>query len=72
MKAYINEFGVKTSKKLNRIIESAQNHTKRSYKGNVMFCDFLGTKRMMELNNRFNAEVDAIGGVDYSFGDCLA
>ena len=72
MKAYINEFGVKTSKKLDRIIKSAQNHTKRSYKGNVMFCDFLSTKRMMELNNRFNAEVDAIGGVDYSFGDCLA
>ena len=69
---YINEYGVKTSKKLDRIILSAQNHTKRSYKGNVMFCDFLGTKRMQDLNRRFEAEAEAIGGVDYSFGDCLA
>ena len=69
---YTNEFGVKTSKKLDRIILAAQNHTKRCYKGNVMFCDFLGTKRMIELSNRFHAEVENIGGVDYTFGDCLA
>ncbi len=69
---YINEYGVKTSKKLDRIITAAQNHTRRSYRGNVMFCDFLNTKRMRELNCRFNAEVKAIGGVDYTFGDCLA
>ncbi len=69
---YINEYGVKTSKKLDRIIKSAQNHTARSYKGNVMFCDFLETKRMSELSARFESEVNNIGGVDYSFGDCLA
>ena len=69
---YTNEYGVKTSKKLDRIILAAQNHTRRSYRGNVMFCDFLGTKRMLDLNRRFQEEVDRIGGVDYTFGDCLA
>jgi len=69
---YINEYGVKTSKKLDRIIKAAQNHTARSYKGNVMFCDFLGTKRMQDLRNRFEVEAEAIGGVEYNFGDCLA
>lgn len=69
---YINEYGVKTSKKLDRIIKAAQNHTARSYKGNVMFCDFLGTKRMLELRYRFQTEAEAISGVDYTFGDCLA
>ena len=69
---YIDKHGTKTSKKLDRIIKSAQNHMKRSYKGNVMFCDFLGTKRMRELSERFEAEVEFIGGVDYTFGDCLA
>lgn len=69
---YINEYGVKTSKKLDRIITSAQNHTRRSYKGNVNFCDFLNTKRMRELSLRFDTEVENIGGVDYTFGDCLA
>ena len=69
---YINQYGVKTSKKIDRIIKSAQNHMNRSYKGNVMFCDFLETKRMRELSARFEAEVEVIGGVDYNFGDCLA
>ena len=69
---YINQFGVKTSKKLDRIIKAAQNHTYRSYKGNKMFCDFLGTKRMSDLRTRFEAEAENIGGVDYTFGDCLA
>jgi|SaaInlV_120m_DNA_3_1039746.scaffolds.fasta_scaffold10057_2 hypothetical protein len=69
---YTNEYGVKTSKNLDKIILAAQNHTKRSYKGNVMFCDFLGTKRMQDLRSRFEAEAEAIGGVEYNFGDCLA
>lgn len=69
---YINEYGIKTSKKLDRIIAAAQNHTARSYKGRVMFCDFLNTKRMRDLRSRFEMEVENIGGVDYTFGDCLA
>jgi hypothetical protein len=69
---YINKYGVKTSKKIDRIIAAAQNHTARSYKGNVLFCDFLATKRMLDLRNRFELEVKNIGGVDYTFGDCLA
>ena len=68
----MTEYGVKTSKKLDRIIAAAQDHTRRSFNGNKMFADFLGTKRMTDLRNRFEAEVDRIGGVDYTFGDCLA
>jgi len=69
---YINEYGVKTSKKLDRIILAAQNHTRRNFNGNKMFCDFLETKRMVDLSTRFDAEAENIGGVDYTFGDCLA
>lgn len=69
---YTNEFGVKTSKKLDRIITAAQNHTRRNFNGNKMFCDFLQTKRMLDLNRRFQEEVENIGGVNYTFGDCLA
>ena len=29
-------------------------------------------KKMLELNRRFQEEVENIGGVDYTFGDCLA
>jgi len=69
---YTNEFGVKTSKKLDRIIAAAQNHTRKNFNGNKMFCDFLETKRMVDLSTRFEAEVENIGGVDYTFGDCLS
>ena len=69
---YINQYGVKTTKKLDRIILSAQNHTRRNFNGNKMFCDFLETKRMMDLRNRFEVEVERIGGVPYNFSDCLA
>ena len=69
---YINQYGVKTTNKLDRIILAAQNHTRRNFNGNKMFCDFLETKRMIDLRNRFEVEVERIGGVPYSFGDCLA
>ena len=69
---YINQYGVKTTKKLDKIIEAAQNHTRRNFNGNKMFCDFLETKRMVDLITRFEVEVDRMGGVDYTFGDCIA
>ena len=72
MKSYINKYEVKTSKKLDRIISAAQNHTRKNFNGNKMFCDFLQTKRMIDLSTRFELEVENIGGVDYTFGDCLA
>ena len=68
---YINQYGVKTTKKLDRIILAAQNHTRRNFNGNKMFCDFLETKRMRDLRNRFDIEVERIGE-DYNFGDCMA
>ncbi len=73
---YINEYGTKTTKKLNKIIEAAQNHRDRNFRGyevnGITFGDFCDTKRMNNLRNRFNAEVERIGGVNYNFGDCLA
>ena len=73
---YINEFGIKTTKKLDNIIIAAQNHVRRSFKGyevnGITFGDFCNTKRMMNLRNRFEIEVERIGGVNYIFGDCMA
>ena len=73
---YIDEYGTKTTKKLNKIIEAAQNHRDRNFRGyevnGITFGDFCETKRMMNLRNRFNAEVERIGGVNYNFGDCMA
>jgi hypothetical protein len=73
---YINEYGIKTSKKLDRIVRAATNHTRRNFKGyevnGITFGDFCNTKRMLDLRNRFDIEVERIGGIDYTFGDCLA
>jgi len=72
---YYTEHGVKTTKKLDKIIAAAQNHMRRNFRGyevnGITFGDFLDTKRMSGLRNRFEAEVERIGGVDYYFGDCL-
>ncbi len=72
---YINQYGTKTSKKLDRIIIAAQNHMRRNFRGyefnGITFGDFCDTKRMSSLRDRFDAEVEAIGGVNYTFGDCM-
>ena len=74
---YINQYGVKTTKKLDKIIEAAKNHRDRNFKGyevnGIPFSQFwCDTKRMRDLRNRFEIEVERIGGVDYTFGDCMA
>ncbi len=66
---YINQYGVKTSKKLDVIIKQAQEYVddrSRSweFKNN--------TKKMLKLRQRFDREVERIGGVNYNFGDCIA
>jgi hypothetical protein len=68
---YINQYGVKTSKKLDTIIDKAWEYLNtqslnksRSYK--------MQTKKIYDLRIRFEKEVEKIGGVDYTFGDTLA
>ena len=72
---YIDEYGTKTTKKLNKIIDAAQKHRNRSFRGyevnGITFGDFCDTKRMRDLRNRFDIEVERIGE-DYNFGDCMA
>lgn len=68
-KYYINQYGVKTSKKLDKIVEVAYNYM---YNGsNKSWSDKLNTKKIADLRFKFEKEVEAIGGVDYEFGDTL-
>ena len=73
---YTNEYGTKTTKKLDKIIIAAQNHTRKNFKGyeenGIPFSQFGDTKRMLDLRNRFEMEAERIGGLNYNFGDCLA
>ena len=73
---YFNDYGTRTTKKLDKIILAAQNHTRRSFKGyeenGIPFSQFSDTKRMLNLRNRFEMEAERIGGLTYNFGDCLA
>lgn len=72
---YYTEHGIKTTKKLDKIIIAAQNHMRRNFRGyefnGITFGDFCDTKRMSSLRDRFNAEAERIGGLDYYFGDCM-
>ena len=71
---YTDNYGMVTTIKLNNVIAAAQKHVAKNFYGRkspIMFCDFLGQKRMVDLRRRFEAEVKRIG-VDYTFGDCLA
>jgi hypothetical protein len=66
---YINENGVKTSKKLDNIIDNAWNYL---YGGKGYNSSKWETQKMQNLRIKFEAEVLNIGGVNYTFGDCLA
>ncbi len=71
---YTDEYGMKTTQKLNKIIDAARKHVAiRFYnrKTDIMFSDFCAQKRMLDLRKRFDAEAERIS-VNYSFGDCLA
>lgn len=69
---YTDQYGQTMTKKLDKIMLAAHNHTARNFKGyevnGIMFCDFLETKRMRDLSARFYAECERIG-TDYHFGD---
>jgi hypothetical protein len=70
---YIDEYEMKTTIKLNKIIDATRKHVRTNFwnrKKEITFGQFCGTKRMMDLRSRFEAEVERIG-VDYEFGDCI-
>jgi hypothetical protein len=60
---------MKTSTKLNKIIEQAQNYI---YGGNGYNSNKFNSKKWATIRSRFEIEADKIGGVDYNLGDCLA
>ena len=68
-KHYTNQYGVKTSYKLDAIIKSATDYVNN---GNSTFEKKNGTKKMETLRRRFEQEAKAIGGLIYNFSDCIA
>ncbi len=66
--AYINEYGVKTSKKLEKIKIAAWEWVNDG--GN--WARKRDSIKMIKFRMRFEAEAERIGGVKYTFGDCLA
>jgi ribosomal protein L31 len=69
MDYYTDKNGVKSSKKLDKIIDEAR-HYFYVTRGSWKFKN--NTKKMFKLRQRFEKEVKRIGGVNYNFGDCLA
>jgi hypothetical protein len=66
--AYINEYGVKTSAKLEKIkiaawdwVNDGGSWSRKSE-----------SQKLFNFRMRFEAEVERIGGVDYTFGDAIA
>lgn len=71
MNYYINQYGMKTSKKLDVIIDKAWNYIYRESMNNKYEYK-VRTKKWIKLIDRFNIEAERIGGVDYYLGDCIA
>ena len=69
MNYYINQYGVKTSEKLEKIITQSRDYL---YGGKGYNKSKWETKKMLSLRLRFEKEAERIGGVDYTFGDILA
>jgi hypothetical protein len=66
---YINQYGVKTSKKLDRIKDLAWDYM---YNGKGNWVKKMNTIKMYKLYDRFDKEAERIGGVDYTLADSLA
>ena len=60
---------MKTSLKLDKIILEAQNYI---YGGKGYNRNKFNTIKWAKIIDKFEKEVDKIGGVDYTLGDCLA
>jgi hypothetical protein len=69
---YTDKYGNISTLKLDKIIDAARNHISKNFRGyhvnGITFGDFLQTKRMRDLKNRFEIEVNRIGA-NYTFGD---
>jgi hypothetical protein len=67
--SYINQYGTKTSVRLEQIKNNAYNYV---YGGKGFNTSKFSTKKYALLMNQFEKESELIGGVDYYLGDCLA
>ena len=66
--AYINNFGVKTSDRLEKIKEAAFNWVNDG----GSWSRKRDSQKLFNYRMRFEKEVERIGGVKYTFGDCIA
>lgn len=66
--AYINEYGVKTSKKLDKIKKDAWEWVNDG----GSWSRKAESQKLDNFRMRFEKEVERIGGVDYTFGDSIA
>lgn len=66
--AYINEYGVKTSAKLEKIKIAAWEWVNDG----GSWARKRESQKLFNFRMRFEAEAERIGGVKYTFGDCIA
>ncbi len=66
--AYINKYGVKTSAKLDKIKNAAFDWVNDGGKWSRK----AESQKLFNYRMKFEKEVERIGGVNYTFGDCLA
>jgi hypothetical protein len=66
--AYINKYGCKTSKKLEQIKKVAWEWVNDG----GSWSRKAESQKLFNYRMRFEKEVERIGGVNYTFGDCLA
>jgi hypothetical protein len=68
-KSFINQYGSKTSKRLEKIKDNAWNYI---YGGKGYNTNKFLTKKYAIYQIQFEKEVELIGGVGYTLGDCMA
>ena len=66
--AYINKYGVKTSDKLEKIMNSAWEWVNDG----GSWSRKVESQKLFNYRMRWEKEVERIGGVNYTFDDCLA
>ncbi len=66
---YINKYGVKSSKKLDLIIDKTYDYI---YGGKGYNSNKFNTLKMQKFREQFQREAKLIGGVGYTLGDTLA
>lgn len=66
--AYINKYGVKTSAKLDKIKNAAFDWVNDG----GSWSRKRDSQKLFNYRMKFEKEVERIGGVKYTFGDCIA